>query len=357
MAERIRKLILNAGLTDDEYKSIKADIMESNMQNITIFSVVAFVFLIAMFIMTFAIDGIVRNRWLYFIAAVIVAFSFVFSGVVFKKSHTAVTVSMYIFIGVIFAFGIILGAVKNTDQLAVSFIAILLTGPMLFTDRPVRMIPVIYISVGAFILTAIQCKSGDSLLGDIVDSVVFGTISAIISTYMMNVKCKKHLYEKRAVMLSETDLLTGLRNRNSYERNISSYPDKYQKDIACVYADVNGLHEMNNAKGHEAGDKMLKFVADSISKRFGVQHTYRIGGDEFVAFAIDSGDDTKKITDDIISEVKSEGYNVSIGYAVGEKGSDMDELIKAAETKMFDAKKIFYAETGYKRRSGIEQFK
>ena len=30
----------------------------------------------------------------------------------------------------------------------------------------------------------------------------------------------------------------------------------------CVYIDANGLHELNNERGHEAGDLMLRFVAE-----------------------------------------------------------------------------------------------
>ena len=52
--------------------------------------------------------------------------------------------------------------------------------------------------------------------------------------------------------------------------------------------DVNGLHELNNTKGHDAGDVMLKIVAQEMTKIFGRKDTYRIGGDEFVAFVVDT---------------------------------------------------------------------
>lgn len=354
MKDKIKKLIFNASLTDEEFHSIENDIAQSNMQNIKIFSAVAFVFIFVMFILSFAVDGIASRRWLYFTAAVFDAAAGFLSGVFFNKWKMTATISMYIFISVLFAFGIVLGAMINTDQLAVTFIAILLTGPMLFVDRPVRMIPIIYISVVVFILTAINHKSGEALDGDIVDSIVFGTISVIISTYMMCVKCKEHLYEKKAVILSETDLLTGLKNRNSFERNIKEYPNGCKKNIVCVYADVNGLHEVNNTKGHEAGDRMLRFVADKIAEKFGTEHTYRIGGDEFVAFDFDRDDDISAVIDSITSESENAGYNVSVGYAVRECGDDMDGLIKAAEAEMFAAKKEFYERTGYHRRSGFK---
>ena len=52
----------------------------------------------------------------------------------------------------------------------------------------------------------------------------------------------------------------------------------------CVYIDANGLHELNNERGHEAGDLMLRFVADSLMEQFPKGSLYRVGGDEFVVF-------------------------------------------------------------------------
>ena len=60
---------------------------------------------------------------------------------------------------------------------------------------------------------------------------------------------------------------------------------KYETDrpdcLTCVYADANGLHELNNSQGHEAGDKMLKSVARALAEEFEDGSVFRIGGDEF----------------------------------------------------------------------------
>lgn len=58
-----------------------------------------------------------------------------------------------------------------------------------------------------------------------------------------------------------------------------------KKRLACIYIDANGLHEINNARGHLAGDQMLRFIADTLKVSFGEEALYRIGGDEFVVFS------------------------------------------------------------------------
>ena len=58
-------------------------------------------------------------------------------------------------------------------------------------------------------------------------------------------------------------------------------------EFVAPFIDANGLHEMNNDRGHEAGDDMLRAIAEEIRNRFDSKHAYRLGGDEFVIFAVD----------------------------------------------------------------------
>ena len=36
--------------------------------------------------------------------------------------------------------------------------------------------------------------------------------------------------------------------------------------MTCVFADVNGLHELNDTQGHRSGDRMLQAVAEAARK-------------------------------------------------------------------------------------------
>ena len=199
---------------------------------------------------------------------------------------------------------------------------------------------------------SLYVKEDYVLVADIIDACVFGTISAIISTYMMSVKCQRILYGQRVVIMSEIDMLTGVRNRNSYEQNLSIYPSLCKKNLSCIFADLNGLHELNNTKGHEAGDKMLQFVAEKLVEQFGKNNTYRIGGDEFVSFVIDGcADEIQKKINMVVRSAKEQEYYVSIGYDTGFcSDMDMGSLINTAEMRMYAAKKQFYQQKGMDRR-------
>ena len=344
--EKLTRFLLRAGLSQSEYEQIRDDIYKGNRQSLHIFTAVAAFFLLVMFFLTFVSEDVRDSRWVYMVSTLVMLSLFLVNKY-FLLKPVQLLIAMYFFMGMLFGFGIVLGTVTRPDEQTVTFIALLLTVPLLFTDRPLRIIVNIYMYMFAFIVIAVHVKVDYVLEADIIDAVIFGSISAIISSYMMRVKLQKYLYEKQTIMLSHTDVLTGLCNRNSFEESITRYSFICQKSVSCIYMDANGLHELNNTRGHEAGDRMLQFIAQSIKKEFG-KDTYRIGGDEFVAFAVDMDIAVlEKKLSKIIYSVEKEEYHISIGYdrqMVPE--IDMNLLLKNAEKKMYDAKRKFYEQSG-----------
>lgn len=155
----------------------------------------------------------------------------------------------------------------------------------------------------------------------------------------------------KIIQMGEVDSLTGLLNRNSYENNLSTYSEDCKFSIACIYADVNGLHELNNRLGHEAGDKMLKSVAEVFKEQFGTESTFRIGGDEFLVFIKDIElpeveNQVSKMKEAIIQQ----GYHISIGVSIMSASDNISDLVKTAEQRMYEDKRRFYEIEGNDRR-------
>jgi diguanylate cyclase (GGDEF)-like protein len=138
-----------------------------------------------------------------------------------------------------------------------------------------------------------------------------------------------------------SDALTGLKNRNCYQHEIKEI-EKHKGSICCIYIDANGLHDLNNTLGHEAGDNMLKFVANEVKKTFG-NDSYRTGGDEFVAFLKDTDiEQIKAKIENFRQKITEVGYNASIGYAVNDEEAYIDRLIEKAEERMYADKAMYY---------------
>ena len=154
----------------------------------------------------------------------------------------------------------------------------------------------------------------------------------------------------RAITLSRVDVLTGLANRASFNDRLSSYKKQMPENLICVYADVDGLHELNNTQGHQAGDLMLKTCAGIMGQAFPNQ-AYRISGDEFVILIEDSQIDTvrEKLTA-IREQLAAKDYHVSFGIGIGEPGLDAEQIIDRAEGEMYTAKAAYYRTSGKDRR-------
>lgn len=78
--------------------------------------------------------------------------------------------------------------------------------------------------------------------------------------------------------MSVTDQVTGLFNRSAFEKYLYESDPHTFSPAVCVYIDVNGLHELNNKHGHEAGDQMLRAVAERLREQFPRDDLYRVGG-------------------------------------------------------------------------------
>ena len=151
--------------------------------------------------------------------------------------------------------------------------------------------------------------------------------------------------------LGMEDQTTQLPNRNAYDSFVKEGRDKTFAAISCVFTDVNGLHEMNNAHGHDAGDQLLRCVADALKEAFKGQRVFRIGGDEFVVFAENLPlDATLGRMKNAAEALARQEYSVSYGGAYREKEQGLDRLIHEADENMLANKRVYY-ETHSRRKA------
>ena len=344
----LRDIFLYAGMSREEYDRIRPEIDRSNRVNLVFFSTVTAVMIVAMFLLSFMMEAAEEFRWLYLTGALLSALCAACAHWLVPHRPALLDAVVMAFISVVFLFGIALGTFCGPDKQSVTFIVLLLTVPLLFTMRPLHMIIHLSAFVAVFVAAVLAIKQGEILLLDVVNTVVFAIVSAIVGTYMMRVKCERYLFEQEAVRLSETDLLTGLRSRNAYEQQLAAYPGMCRSSLGCVFVDVNGLHELNNTRGHGEGDELLRFVATQLLGQFDVRHIFRIGGDEYVCFAPDT--DKKEIVRRICavaSAAEAQGYHISVGIRSQRVGEIcMDELIRDAEKRMYADKAAYYARMG-----------
>ncbi|UNL39664.1 GGDEF domain-containing protein [Lactobacillus delbrueckii] len=152
---------------------------------------------------------------------------------------------------------------------------------------------------------------------------------------------------EKSEFLSENDLVTGIRNRNYYQHEINNLLQAAQESVTYVFCDVNGLHETNNKFGHEAGDRMLIALASELAKSFGQDLSFRFGGDEFLAIALDERlDKVQAKSDQILSNLKKQCYHVSIGIKPAKDDHlNVSDLLYQADKAMRKSKEEFLQES------------
>lgn len=156
----------------------------------------------------------------------------------------------------------------------------------------------------------------------------------------------KHMKE-----IYRQDSLTGLLNRNAYDSDVEQLRSADIGAVVCVYADMIGLHEVNNHLGHKQGNRMLCEFADAARAFFGDDRLYRIGGDEFVIISSAHTEaQTRKQLNYMRERLHTQGCEISVGVASSESTSDLPKIIEQAENEMRREKKEYYVRGGSKRQ-------
>lgn len=159
------------------------------------------------------------------------------------------------------------------------------------------------------------------------------------------------LIAKNMKEIYRQDSLTGLLNRNAYDSDVEQLRSADIGAVVCVYADMIGLHEVNNHLGHKQGNRMLCEFADAARAFFGDDRLYRIGGDEFVIISSAHTEaQTRKQLNYMRERLHTQGCEISVGVASSESTSDLPKIIEQAENEMRRDKKEYYVRGGSKRQ-------
>lgn len=348
----IKNYLINAGLTDDQFNEVRHEISKSNRRDLTAFSILALIFMSAMICVSFMLGKLSHIRISYIAGACAMLTILVLNHTAAKRNDWFVYVLIYVFLLTLMAFGIAIGVVDSYDTSSTTFIAMLMTCPLLFLQKPLHINITLLISMVGFCIAAYHRKRADIYQMDVLNTIVFGLVSMALNTYMSCIRAERFYLQTQLRRMSETDQLTGLRNRHSYDATLRHFASCRATPVYCLYMDVNGLHELNNTKGHEAGDRMLVTVAKRLRETFGESDTYRIGGDEFVAIgSCESKDEKLESLAMFLDEIEQVGYHVAVGLEFGMSGEmSAHSMIERAEKKMYAEKAAYYKRSGKDRR-------
>lgn len=156
--------------------------------------------------------------------------------------------------------------------------------------------------------------------------------------------------ELRLEKEKSTDPLTGLLHYAAFERQVNELLNG--REGMFYFFDSNSLKKVNDAYGHSAGDELLRLTAAEIRRAFRASDPISrrsAGGDEFVVYTEGLSDvrRAREKAEQVIAGVagidKFEGVRSSICCGIArypQDGRTFEELSKAADDAMYDAKRI-----------------
>jgi diguanylate cyclase (GGDEF)-like protein len=145
---------------------------------------------------------------------------------------------------------------------------------------------------------------------------------------------------------ASTDGLTGLMNRRSFENRVRSLRTD-GLEFSFVMADLDRFKQLNDANGHEAGDRALRAFSETLRREVRADDVAcRYGGEEFAivlpradaAEAIEVMGRVRESLADTTSRGDTPTFTASFGVAHSSEAEDFDDLVQRADQALFAAK-------------------
>ena len=153
--------------------------------------------------------------------------------------------------------------------------------------------------------------------------------------------------------LAYHDLLTGLPNRQLFHERLRqsvAHAKRQARMLAVLFIDLDGFKHVNDSLGHNAGDLLLKAVAERLENSVRESDTVaRLGGDEFtvklvdIAYSRDAMKVSEKILKRFLEPFIVNGRELFITASIGvslypQHGQNAELLVKNADMAMYRAK-------------------
>jgi diguanylate cyclase (GGDEF)-like protein len=177
-------------------------------------------------------------------------------------------------------------------------------------------------------------------------------LAVAVSTRIRNIRTDKVLAESQA----NTDELCNVLNRRGWIKKVDEVltEQKTKGGIICLlYIDLDNFKQINDKWGHDAGDKVLKVVADVIRHQLrSIDSIGRIGGDEFVASGIfydhtEAENLATRVQDRLrtvnlrINKQTTINISASVGHVIyDEPPKGADTMLRQADESMYQIKRL-----------------
>ncbi|MDQ2699717.1 MAG: GGDEF domain-containing protein [Actinomycetota bacterium] len=195
------------------------------------------------------------------------------------------------------------------------------------------------VGLGAWAIAIGGADESSEFLFDSFVLILLGAVVAAAILWLFRIERKRVTALNRELQENAMhDPLTGVLNRHGL-LSATLAADGADSQAWGAYVDVDYFKTINDLRGHDHGDEVLRAAAGALAEAGG-EFTARWGGDEFVTLGFGTPPDETSIQERVergIREVEPDAA-VTVGLATGSvrDGKDLDRLMRFADRKMYE---------------------
>ena len=344
---------------------VKTQIMEDNRRFAIIWSSVQLIYWAYCMIMSIKAPDFMMCRSIYIAAFSVCAVSFVLAIFVAPKAPRLTRPVCIAVDSALLGAGIFIARLLAPKTIII-FASVLLV-PVFFICDTLSTLILFAVNSAAFVIIGVNGMEPETFRWTLTNMLIFSSIGLILGYFVNRARFERYSYAISAEMLAESnaklaelqtnyanyDQMTGLLNRRAYAEKIDRLAEQMPFECCVVMADINGLKEMNDTRGHEAGDELIIGTAECLKQSFReTDLIYRIGGDEFCVIMSSMTDGVEECLHQLDKAGRLwkgkivNGISVSCGYASNREFGDFDSMLKAADRRMYSSKNDYYKRIG-----------
>ena len=364
LSEKIFNSLFYMGLTREQYQQVSDVIGEDNRRIAISGAFCASLFWIFSLIMSFNSDAYLACRKVYITALLVSIAAIIVAMFVVRNMPGLLEPTISVLLMSILGAGIGI-AFCQPDVRTASMIAFVIITPTCFIKNTVTDFLMLLITIIIYAVFGANIIEPDIYSWGLVNLIIFSLAGILIGHAINRERSERFIYEESAKELAERqakyanhDEMTGLRNRRAYDAKLKTLSSCPLDHICVVILDINGLKNVNDTLGHEAGDELIVTTAKCIASAFwGIKSIYRTGGDEFCVISEETAEETlARIAEmeKLLSGFKGNNIgvvSVSYGYATTRDVQDIYSVVTLADKNMYEYKRNYYAQKENDRRN------
>lgn len=350
----LKRCFFYCDLTKEKYKQVSKLANEDNRKYTKYFSIIGLI----LFLVGATVNGINGNynvSYVMFGASILAGVFLGLSVTLAKKVENLGNFFAYAIIIVVYAIGAFAGA-SSPDERTTLLLVFFTGSGIMFSVRVISFLTISTLTEIIYLFVLVKTQTGFILTSNITNTLIFWALGCFANIFISKMKFARYAADDTLKQLAEVDSLTEVYNRYRYDYELHEIDDG-KRPFSVFFMDLNGLKQINDTKGHEAGDELIKNSARILMEVFSPYgKIFRIGGDEFSVILYKEHPSLKNLECELKAKCSAfhgkylEGISMSCGYAAIKETDDVKSVFKKVDELMYEDKRRYYEESDADRR-------